>query len=265
MPADIGDVMKEPLVSVITSAYNSEKTLAQTIESVLNQTYSNIEYIISDGASTDRTFEIAESFRPEFEQKGYIYKIISSKDSGIYAGINKGIRQAHGIIVGNVNSDDYYEADIVQTAADCYMNRKYDLFYADVNIVNADGDLIKVKHARRMHRIITTRHWNHPTMFVPNRIYRKHKYDESYGYYADCDYMLWLYKKSSRITVINRPLSNFRLGGISTRCNMKESVKRAKERYRGYRRNGYSRLYLAECLFMDFGKDFVLKMAKELI
>lgn len=254
--------MEKPLVSVITSAYNSEETLSKTIESVLNQTYSNIEYIISDGASTDRTLEIAESFRTSFEQKGYRYKIISSMDSGVYAGINKGLAQAHGVIAGNVNADDYYEADIVKTAIECYMLRNYDLFYADVNIVNADGTLVKVKHARRMHGIITTRYWNHPTMFIPNRIYRKHKYDESYRYYADCDYMLWLYKKSRRITVVNKPLSNFRLGGISTRCSVKESIKKAKERYRGYRRNGYSRLYLAECLFMDFGKDLVMRVKK---
>lgn len=252
--------MKEPLVSVITPAFNSERTLAQTVRSVLNQTYGNIEYIISDGASSDRTLEIAESFRPEFAGRGYRYRIISSRDSGIYAGMNKGIAQAHGIIVGNVNADDYYEPDIVKTAAECYLEKKYDLFYADVNIVNDDGKLVKVKRARRMKRFVTTRHWNHPTMFVPQRIYKRHKYDESYGYYADCDYMLWLYKHSSRITVVNRPLSNFRLGGVSTQSSIKESMKRAKERYRGYLSNGYSRLYLAECLIMDIGKDIAMRI-----
>ena len=92
--------MMEPLVSVITAAYNSEKTVAETIESVLGQTYGSIEYIIADGASSDRTVEIAESYRPEFERRGYRYTIISSRDSGIYAGINKGIAKAHGILAG---------------------------------------------------------------------------------------------------------------------------------------------------------------------
>lgn len=250
----------KPLVSITTATYNSEKTLARTIESVLNQTYSNIEYIIADGASTDGTIEIAESYKARFAEKGYQYKIISSKDDGIYSGINKGIAEAHGIIIGNVNSDDYYESDIVEIAVNCYQEKEYDLFYADLNIVNSNGDIVKVKHSKRMKRWITTRHWNHPTMFVPNRIFRKRKYDERYKYYADCDYMLWLYQKSKRITVVNKALSNFRLGGISTRADFRECKKKMWERYCGYVRNGYSRLYIFECLFMDIGKNTAVKI-----
>lgn len=255
---------KTPLASIITATFNSEKTLSKTIESVLNQTYGNIEYIIADGASTDGTLKIAESYEALFKKKGYTYKIISGKDEGIYSGINKGIAQAHGIIVGNVNSDDYYEPEIVQTAMNCYRKQKYDLFYADVNIVDSNGALVKIKQARRMKGVITTRHWNHPTMFVPNRIYRKRKYDSSYKYYADCDYMLWLYRKSRRITVVNKPLSNFRLGGRSTRSDVKESLRRVNERYRCYRRNGYSPCYIMECLFMDMGKDVAMRVRKHM-
>ncbi len=255
--------MMEPLVSVITAAYNSEKTVAETIESVLGQTYGSIEYIIADGASSDRTVEIAESYRPEFERRGYRYTIISSRDSGIYAGINKGIAKAHGILAGCVNADDYYEPGMVQAAAECYLERKYDLFYADVRIVSGSGARVGVERARRMKGMITTRHWNHPTMFVPRRVYRRQKYDESYRYYADFDYMLRLYKRGGRITVVNRPLSNFRLGGASTRGGVKESIRRAGERYRVYRNSGYSRLYLAECLFMDVGKGVAGKIMEQ--
>ena len=188
-----------PLVSVITATYNSEATLCRTIESVLNQTYSNIEYIIADGASNDRTLEIAESYKPKFLERGYQCKILSSRDNGIYSGINKGIEQARGILVGNVNSDDYYEPEMVETAIRTYQAEKYDLFYADLNIVDDNETIVKLKKSKKMKGIITTRHWNHPTMFVPNRIYKKRKYDESYKYYADLDYMLWIYKKSKRI------------------------------------------------------------------
>lgn len=255
-------VDEKPLVSIITATFNSEKTVAKTIESVLNQTYDNIEYIISDGLSTDGTLEIAESYRVAFKDRGFRYQIISSKDDGIYSGINKGIKAAHGIIVGNVNSDDYYEPDIVQVAIEEYLKNPYHLFYADLNIVDSYEKLVRIKHAKKMNTYVTTRHWNHPTMFVPMRLYRKRLYDESYKYYADCDYMLWIYKYSDKIRVINRPLSNFRLGGASTQTDLKNSVAKAKERYRGYRRNGYSRIYFIECLCMDLGKDIVMRMRK---
>lgn len=250
------------LVSVITSTYNSEKTLAKTIESVLNQTYENIEYIISDGLSTDNTIGIAESYRKLFEERGYEFKILSSKDDGIYSGINKGIREAHGIIVGNVNSDDYYEPEMVQVAVEEYISRPYHLFYADLNIVRPDGKLVKIKQAKRMKNYVTTRYWNHPTMFVPKKLYQKRLYNEYYKYYADCDYMLWIYKHSSKIAVVNKPLSNFRLGGVSTQTDIRESLAKVKERYRGYRQNGYSRLYYIECLAMDLGKDIVMRIIK---
>lgn len=248
------------LVSVITATYNSEATIKQAIESVLNQSYGNIEYIIADGKSTDRTIEIAESYRQQFSEKGYMYKIISEKDSGIYSGINKGISASNGVIVGNVNSDDYYNEKIVENAVMRYKEEKFDLFYADLNIVDKKGKVIRIKKVRKMNNLVTTRYWNHPTMFVSRRIYQKRLYDESFKYYADFDLTLWLYRHSKRITVINQTLSNFRLGGMSTQRNLKKSIEKAKERYRAYRNNGYSRIYLFECLFMDVGKDIVMRI-----
>ena len=76
-------------VSVVTVCYYSEKTIRDTIESVLNQTYSNIEYLIIDGKSADRTVEIAEEYRQAFEERGMEYIISSEKDHGIYDAMNK--------------------------------------------------------------------------------------------------------------------------------------------------------------------------------
>lgn len=248
------------LVSVVTATYNSELTIKRAIESVLNQTYENIEYIIADGKSSDRTIEIAESYRQRFAKKGYKYKIISDKDNGIYSGINKGIVASSGVIIGNLNSDDYYEKKMVENAVKSYQNEKFDLFYADLNVVNTKGKIIKVKKSKKMHFILTTRNWNHPTMFVSRKMFQKRLYDESFRYYADFDFMLWLYRHSKKITVMNQALSNFQLGGISTQRNLQESLKKAKERYRAYRNNEYSRIYLFECIFMDLGKDVVMRM-----
>ena len=109
-----------PLVSIITVAFNSEKTICHTIESVLTQTYDNIEYWIIDGDSRDRTVEIAESSRVQMENKGIHYYILSEPDGGIYDAMNKGIRKATGEIIGIINSDDWYEPEAVETAVDTF-------------------------------------------------------------------------------------------------------------------------------------------------
>ena len=103
------------LVSIITVAYNSEQTIARTMESVLNQTYPEIEYIVIDGASTDNTVSVAESFIPKFEARdGYSLRIISESDKGMYDALNKGAQMATGELVGQINADDFYELDGVE-------------------------------------------------------------------------------------------------------------------------------------------------------
>src|SRR4051812_33819047 len=94
-------------VSIITVAYNSQATISDTIKSVINQTYKDIEYIIIDGASTDKTLSIVESYKDK------ISTIVSEPDSGIFDGMNKGIQYATGDLIGILNSDDYYENDEV--------------------------------------------------------------------------------------------------------------------------------------------------------
>ena len=89
-----------PLISIITVCYNSEKTISRTIESIINQTYKNIEYIIIDGKSDDKTLEIIDNY------KNNISKIISEKDNGIYDAFNKGLNICNGDLIGFVNSDD---------------------------------------------------------------------------------------------------------------------------------------------------------------
>ena len=90
------------LVSLITVCFNSEKTIRNTIESVLNQTYSEIEYIIVDGLSKDNTLGIVHEYDEKFKEKGVIYRVISEKDNGIYDAMNKGIGMAQGEIVGKM-------------------------------------------------------------------------------------------------------------------------------------------------------------------
>ena len=101
-------------ITIITANFNREKTLARTIESVLNQTHNQVEYIIIDGKSSDSSLEIIESYREKFKEKGYEYKYISERDSGIYNAMNKGIRMATGDIIGIIGSDDWYELEALE-------------------------------------------------------------------------------------------------------------------------------------------------------
>ena len=102
--------MKYPFFSIVTVCYNSDKTIEQTIRSVLAQTYQDFEYIVIDGASTDNTLNIVKRYSEKVEYKNKI-RVYSEKDKGIYDAFNKGCRKAKGTYVWLVNSDDYIERD----------------------------------------------------------------------------------------------------------------------------------------------------------
>ena len=159
------------LVSVITICFNSEAVIRKTIESVLNQTWDKLEYLIVDGASKDRTVAIAEEYSERFAAKGVDYRIYSEPDRGIYDAMNKGIRLSSGDLVGLINSGDWYEPDAVETAVKAYEKEPYDLFYADINLIKENGSVM-VKHSKK-DRFPTSRHWNHPTMFVARKTYQE--------------------------------------------------------------------------------------------
>ena len=106
----------KPLISIITVCYNSERTIEDTIKSVLHQTYDNIEYIIIDGSSKDDTLKIIEKYENSIDLW------VSENDSGIYNAINKGIKMSSGDIIGILNSDDKYTHDALSLAKKYFEN-----------------------------------------------------------------------------------------------------------------------------------------------
>lgn len=245
--------METPLISIITPSFNSEKTIHTTIESILKQTYSRFEYIIVDGKSTDRTLEIAESYRKEMESRGISYQIISEPDRGIYDAMNKGIRRAKGELVGIINSDDWYEENTLQRVAEVYEKDPFDMFYADLRIwqEDAQGNLREkmIKHSR-LRKLAVSRDWNHPTTFITKEIYQKYQYKLE-SVHDDWDLVLRIRKAGFRIVILNEVLANFRMGGASNEKNLKKCLARGKARYRIYRNNGYSRWYWWECVAIE--------------
>jgi glycosyltransferase involved in cell wall biosynthesis len=107
-----GEKMK---VSIVTVSYNAAKTIEQTILSVLDQDYKNIEYVIIDGQSTDGTREIVEKYK---DRLGYY---VSEPDSGIYDAMNKGVKKATCDIIAFLNADDWYEKSVVREVVQWFM------------------------------------------------------------------------------------------------------------------------------------------------
>lgn len=239
-------------VSIVTVTYNSERALGVTMDSVLNQSYSGIEYLIIDGASTDGTVALAESYRERMERKGIRLRIVSERDGGIYDAMNKGIRLATGDVIGILNSDDWYEPDTVETVAREFEKGGCDLLFSDIRLHKADGSSF-VKKAR-LRRFQTSRDWNHPTMFVRADVYKGHLF-RNQGIHDDYGCYLQLVREGYRVRTLEKVLANFRMGGVSNRKNLKEALGRIRDRYRFcYRANGYSRWYLVECVAIEAAK-----------
>lgn len=199
------------LITIITPCYNSEKTISRTIESVLNQTYQEIEYLIIDGASTDRTLEIAKSYEDAFQGRMHIY---SEPDAGIYYAMNKGIALATGELIGIVNSDDYYEPQAVEYMVSHRTEAAYQILYGFERIWK-DGretSIILHSHTNLPHQMIT-----HPTCFVTKQLYAdKGAFNTAYRYSADYEFMLRMYEDEEvEFTPVYHLISNYALGGAS--------------------------------------------------
>lgn len=230
------------LVTVLTVSFNAEKTIGKTMESVLNQTYENIEYIVIDGASKDRTVEVAKSYQQKFNSMpGRTLTIISEPDKGMYDGLNKGARMAHGELVGQINADDWYEPDAVETMVKLYKKNKYDAAWGSIRIKKKSGDMIK--HAR-IGKLWTTAGWCHPGMFSKREILLQFPYALE-SMYDDFDYITAVHRAGKRIVTIDKVVSNFAFGdgGQSTKKSLKEVKRRVGVTYGIYKKYGMSKGY----------------------
>lgn len=206
---------KNPKVTVITPCLNSESTIRQTIESVLYQTYKNIEYIIIDGKSTDKTLDIIREYIPLFHGR---LRYISEKDSGIYDAMNKGIRLAKGSLIGIINSDDFYNINAVDNIVSHMTDDKYQVIYGYCKLINKNRitGVVKYRHENLRDGMIP-----HPTCFVTRSTYQDFgMFLTGFSIVSDYEFMLRLYEtKKVVFTQVREVIANFRIGGTS--CNMK--------------------------------------------
>lgn len=136
---------KIPFFTVITASFNSEKTIDKTIESLLNQNYTNFEYIIIDGNSKDSTLEIIKSFEQKFKEKNITYKFISEPDKGIYDAWNKGIKLSEGEWISFLGSDDLYFNDALLNYYEILQSRNdINFICSKIEIVDENWNKLKL-------------------------------------------------------------------------------------------------------------------------
>lgn len=243
-------MVSKPLISVITVTLNSEKTVAKAIESVLNQTYDRVEYIIMDGGSTDSTVQVAEEYKERFAAKGYELKIVSEPDRGMYDALNKGVALATGDIIGQINSDDWYEPEALETVANKFMDDPFDLFWSDLRILKKTGNIIK---KARIRKVVSTKDWNHPTTFIRAEVYKNNPYS-LISMYDDFELILRLRKQGVKMAIENKVLANFVFGGMSTKKDFKDTLRRIKLSCNNYKINGYGLPYYIDRVAIEMAK-----------
>ncbi len=214
-----GDRPGLPLVSVVTVVYNGAATLERTIQSVLGQSYGNIEYIIVDGGSTDGTLDLIKRYDDRLDLW------VSGKDKGIYDAMNKGIGSCTGQWVGLINADDWYEPDTVQRVVDLANSRSHtNVIHGEIwlHYPNGQRTLKKAKISGFL-----LKYWemvfNHPSFFVRRSFYEGRPFDTALKVSADHKWTYEAYRDASEtFAYIPAPLANFTVGGASMSVPLKK-------------------------------------------
>jgi glycosyltransferase involved in cell wall biosynthesis len=217
----------KPLLSVITATYNSEKTLARTFMSVLNQNGSNFEYLVVDGNSSDKTLAIIKEYESLFKEKNIVFKWISESDTGIYNAWNKGLKLASGQWISFLGSDDIYlENALEKYTAIINNNPTADFVHSKVKLVDGEKPIYNI-----------TRRWNWNTFKKEMKIahvgaFHNAKYFEKFGHYDEYykivgDYEMLLRAKETLKTIFIPEFTvNMTVGGISNE-NINKAFKEA--------------------------------------
>ena len=214
-------------ISVITATWNSGKTIGDTLRSVLNQSFTNVEHIIKDGGSKDDTLEICKSFEQKYYtdgDKGRTINILSDKDKGIYDAMNQGIEAATGDVIGILNSDDFYTSDdvLARAAEEFEKSPELEAVYGDIHFV-------KDENLKKCTRYFSSRYFRpwalrfgfmpaHPSFYVRREVYEKYGlYNLDFRTSSDFEMMVRLFvKEKIHARYINKDFVTMRAGGEST-------------------------------------------------
>ena len=226
-----GDInINLPLLSIITVSYNAEPTIEDSISSVLSQKDERIEYVVVDGASTDLTYAIIQRYSNEIDV------IVSEPDKGIYDAMNKGVELSSGEYICFLNSDDYYDKDILSDVLSILGGERPDILYGDLTYIDSMGK-------QKRHWISGTYHVNklkklwvppHPATFLTRALF-----DDLGGFYtqyklaADYDLLIRALRMASKIHYIDKVIVKMREGG-ATNASVRNIVQQNIEIIQSY-------------------------------
>lgn len=244
-------------ISVITATWNSGATIEDTLRSVLQQTYGNIEHIIVDGGSSDATLDIFRMYAEAYRKRGLVLKWISEQDNGIYDAMNKGIRLASGDVVGLLNSDDFFTAPtVLQRVAEVFREneRNNDI----VDAVYGDVHYVKPENLRRCVRYYSSKGFcrsrmkmgfmpAHPSFYCRREIYNRYGlFDTQFKIAADFELLLRLiYIHRIKTRYLEMDFVTMRTGGASS-SGFASHRKIYAEHRLAYRKNGVYSNFLLE-------------------
>lgn len=195
-------------VSIVTVCYNSAQTIERTIKSVAGQDYTEIEYIIIDGGSTDGTLDIIDRY------KDNISVLVSEPDGGIYYAMNKGIARATGDIIGFINSDDWYADGAIAAIAEVFFKTNADIVYGKYVVV--ENSVYREAKNGNLDDICFGMVFGHPATFVKSDCLRKHPFDVYYRIAADYAFFLTMYFQKKCFHQIDTIIAYFQSGGASS-------------------------------------------------
>jgi len=231
-------------ISIITVSFQSGATIEQTIQSVLSQTYSNIEYLIIDGASKDNTLQIIEKY------KNRISHIVSEPDKGIYNAMNKGIKLATGEIIGILNSDDFFcNNQIIENVVNAFSIQQIDALYGDVQFIDPiqPQKITRYYSSKRFKPFMFKYGFMpaHPSFYAKRELFEKYGlYKEDYKIASDYELLIrFLYVNKIKTTYLNFPFVTMQMGGVSTK-SFRSNIILNQEIVRGCKENNlYTNLF----------------------
>lgn len=232
---------RSPLISIITVCRNSADTIPRTFDSVLQQTYQQVDYVVVDGASADGTLDIIKEYETKFLSSGFRFRWISGPDEGIYDAMNKGLAMAQGDIIGILNSDDFYEPNTLQLIADASITHPdAGVFYGFLRVL-MNGEEVLIYRYRYEHYLLNLSTGiysasQHPTCFVRGDVYEQiGVFDTQFPVAADHDFLIRAMKAGVKFQPLDAILSNFSSGGAADQMS---DYERLRQRYGVFYKNG---------------------------
>lgn len=248
-------------ITLITVTYNSEKTLEDTLKSVLSQDYDNYEHLIIDGLSKDGTIDIVKKYEKKYKGK---LKYISEKDTGLYDAMNKGINMATGDIIGILNSDDILANNkVFSKIVNEFKKSDCDGVYSNLVFMDEETMTIPVRNFIA-HKYSKKFGWHppHPTLYLKKDVYDKiGNFNTNYRIAADLDFMMRLIKSDYKLEYIKEYLILMRAGGVSTN-GLKGYLKNLKEANIVLKNNNIKFYHLINIMriIKTFGQIFSAKL-----